>query len=110
MPSTLSSMLVRTSRIEPTPRATSPVIRPSRGPGPRPAPMYSAPASALPTMASASTTIRTVRLLNSGSTRSVASVVKPMMAAFATVPMPGRCRSGIQSNSTNTDTMVITVP
>jgi len=72
--------------------------------------MYSAPASALPTIARASTTIRTVRLPNSGRIRRVASVVKPMMAALATVPMPGRWRSGIQSNSTNTDTMVITVP
>ena len=72
--------------------------------------MYSAPASALPTMARASTTIRTVRLSNSGSTDRVASVVKPMIAALATVPMPGRCRSGIHSSSTRTDTMVITVP
>ena len=72
--------------------------------------MYSAPASALPTMASASTTIRTVRSLNSGSNRRVASVVKPMMAALAMVPTPGRCRSGIHSSSTMTDTMVMTVP
>ena len=37
--STVSSMPVRTTRIE-WPRAARPVIRPSRGPGPRPAPMY----------------------------------------------------------------------
>ena len=37
--SAVSSMPVRTSRIDPTPRAASPVISPSRGPGPRPAPM-----------------------------------------------------------------------
>ncbi len=72
--------------------------------------MYSAPARALPTIARASTTIRTVRLLNSGSSRSVASVVKPMIAALAMVPTPGRCRSGIQSSSTITDMMVMTVP
>ena len=32
-------MPVRATRIE-TPRRARPVIRPSRGPGPRPAPMY----------------------------------------------------------------------
>jgi hypothetical protein len=35
---TPSSMLVRTTRME-WPRLASPVVSPSRGPGPRPAPM-----------------------------------------------------------------------
>ena len=72
--------------------------------------MYNAPATAFPTMASASTTMRTVRFSNSGITESAASVVKPMIAALAMVPMPGRWRSGIQSSSTNTETIVMTVP
>jgi hypothetical protein len=37
--SAVTSSPVRTSRIDPTPRAASPVISPSRGPGPSPAPM-----------------------------------------------------------------------
>ncbi|MGH3202309.1 MAG: hypothetical protein ACRDP5_09730 [Streptosporangiaceae bacterium] len=37
--STVASIAVRTTRSE-WPRAAKPVINPSRGPGPRPAPMY----------------------------------------------------------------------
>ncbi len=39
VPSTVTSMTVRTTRIEPPLRATKPVISPSRGPGPSRAPM-----------------------------------------------------------------------
>src|SRR3954462_8913530 len=47
--STVTSMLVRITRTEPPVRRTSPVISPSRGPGPRPAPMYAAPATPVKT-------------------------------------------------------------
>src|SRR3954452_14877130 len=45
-----------------------------------------------------------------GSRGSVTSIEMPMTVAFASVPSPGRCRSGIQVSSTRKETITVIVP
>ncbi len=75
---TVTSSEVRTSRIERPVRRASPVISPSRGPGPSWLPMYIAPAIPLPRMASEHDDARASRApRSSGTTASVASIATP---------------------------------
>ena len=107
----MTSSEVRTSRIERPVRRASPVIRPSRGPGPSWLPMYIAPAIPLPTIASEHDERRASPAPgSSGTTASVASIATPMTTALSTVPSPGHCRSGIHSSSTTNDTTMLISP
>ncbi len=107
---TTSSMPVRHSRIERPVTRASPVIRPSRGPGPRWAPMYipvaiphrSTPAVMHPTRASHPDTC--------GSSARLMFIDVPTRTTLLTVPSPGRWRSGIHSSSTAAPTMITSVP
>lgn len=107
---TATSMQVRSSRIDRPVRACSPVIRPSRGPGPNRAAMYRPVASPLRTTPPAISAIRAHSACVAGSTASVASMARPTAKTFETVPRPGRCRSGIHSSSTTTPTAIVTSP
>ena len=107
---TVISSEVRTSRIDRPVRRARPVISPSRGPGPSWLPMYIAPATPLPAMASSMTAIRQPRPSMAGTTASVASMATPMTTALSTVPRPGHWRSGIQSSSTTNDTTMLIAP
>jgi hypothetical protein len=108
--STVSSMVVRTRRIDAADRATSPVISPSRGPGPSRAPMYSPVATPLSSTPPARNTTRTASAPGVGSRASAASTLTPRIVTLATVPAPGRRRSGTQASSTSAPTPVTTQP
>ena len=92
-------------------RRASPVISPSRGPGPSWLPMYIAPATPLPTIAtSIDGHAPAPGPAMSGTTASVASIASPMTTALSTVPSPGHWRSGIHSSSTTNDTTMLISP
>ncbi len=93
----------------PIPRA-SPVIRPSRGPGPSPAPMYSTLASALSTTAKTIAPSRTGIDSQCGSSQSPVSTEMPTSTTLLTVPTPGHWRSGIQASRTTAPVSTVTVP
>src|SRR5579884_169516 len=107
--STVSSIPVRTTRIE-CPRAASPVIRPSRGPGPSPAPMYAPVATPLRKTPPTRQATRAAIACGACTWPSTRSIVAPTRTTLLSVPMPGRCRSGIQSKSTATPTRIAHVP
>jgi hypothetical protein len=107
--STVPSMPVRTTRIE-CPRAAMPVISPSRGPGPSPAPMYRPVATPFSATPLTITTTRTGSAWGGGMVASTRSITPPTMTTLHSVPMPGRCRSGTHSSSTATPTMTDHVP
>src|SRR5438270_2251735 len=106
---TLTSSDVRTTRIE-CPRFASPVIRPSRGPGPRPAPMYAPVATPLRNTPTTRHTIRSASSCGCERCASTTSIVPPMKITLLTVPIPGRSRSGIHSSRTNSPTRMLHVP
>lgn len=87
---TTTSMLVRTNRTDSPVRATNPVIRPSRGPGPMPAPMYRTLANPLRRTPVTSMRIRTGMESKSGKKASEVSTEMAMTTTLATVPNPGR--------------------
>ena len=91
-------------------RAAIPVISPSRGPGPSPAPMYSA--EPIPKANTPATISAIFRARSSGSGRwgRTTLTVPPMSTALRIVPRPGRTRSGIHSRSRAKPTMMITLP
>ncbi|RNL65186.1 hypothetical protein EFK50_04265 [Nocardioides marmoriginsengisoli] len=97
---------MRTSRIETPVRRCSPVIRPSRGPGPNCEPMYSAVATPLSRTPASSITIRTTYESGVLSRLSATSAERPTRNAFAIVPRPGSSLIGIQRSST---TRLITI-
>ncbi|KRE63128.1 hypothetical protein ASG78_05055 [Nostocoides sp. Soil756] len=99
---------MRTSRIDRPLRRASPVISPSRGPGPSWLPMYRAPANPLPTIPTTIRGMRAPRVPTGGSTPSMTSVASPTTTALRTVPRPGHWRSGIHSRST-TKLVAITI-
>jgi len=108
--STVSSMQARTRRSDRPVRRASPVISPSRGPGPNRAPMYmplATPHSAMPPSISG---IRHSSRALPGSSASVTFIEVPTSTTLLTVPRPGRCRSGIQPSSTTAPTRIETVP
>ena len=107
---TLASIAVRASRTERPVRATSPVIRPSRGPGPSPAPTYSTVDTALSRTAPSISATRAGTDSGAVSTASLASTVTAMTMTLATVPIPGLFRSGIQASSTATPTTAEATP
>ena len=108
--STVSSMPVRHSRIERPLTRASPVISPSRGPGPKRAPMYMPVAiphsSTPPTMHP----IRAAQPVASGTSSRPTFNDTPTSTTLLTVPGPGRCRSGIQNSRTAAPTITDTVP
>ena len=107
--STVTSIRVRTRRIG-QPRPARPVISPSRGPEPSPAPMYSPVPTPLVRIPAARKTTRTTSARGWGSSGSTASATSPTTITLLTVPMPGRCRSGTQSSRTATLTAMSTDP
>ena len=85
---------VRTSRIERPVRRCSPVIRPSRGPGPKRAEMYRPVAAPFSTMPASSSGMRQRRArARPGPARACASIARPTTKTLETVPRPGRCRA-----------------
>jgi hypothetical protein len=54
--------------------------------------------------------MRSARPSNGGRSSSARSTVTAMTNTFATVPMPGRCRSGIHSANTNSAVIAVMVP
>jgi hypothetical protein len=107
---TVTSMRVRTSRIERPVTRERPVISPSRGPGPNWEPMYIAEAAPLRTTPPSMSAMFHPRCSGWGRNRRVRSSEGPMSRALRTVPMPGCCRSGIQMRSTTKDSRVTMVP
>src|SRR6185437_15049122 len=91
-------------------RAANPVISPSRGPGPRPAPMYMPVATPFSTTPDAMTATCTGSECGGGTTARTRSITAPTSTTLHSVPRPGRCRSGIQSSSTTAPTMIAQVP
>ena len=108
--STVSSMQTRTRRRERPVRRARPVISPSRGPGPKRAPMYmplASPQSKIPPSISG---MRHASGAPPGSSASVTFIELPTRTTLLTVPRPGHCRSGIQPSSTTAPTRIETVP
>ena len=104
-------MPVRTSRIDLPVRRASPVISPSRGPGPKRPPMY------IPVAMPQSRIAPTSDDPPPGSGRrcgeqpaATGSSNDPTSTTLLSVPSPGRCRSGIQSSSTSAPTMMTMTP
>src|SRR5690606_33997944 len=108
--STLTSIPVRTSRIDQPVRRARPVINPSRGPGPSCAPMYRPVANAHTSTPASMKATRSRRWSGVDSSARLRSAKGPMSRVLATVPRPGLCRSGIQASSTATEARIITVP
>ncbi len=108
--STVSSIPVRTSRSDRPVRRCSPVMSPSRGPGPKAAAMYRPVATPLRTMPAVSRAACGSTPCTPGTTASVASMDSPTANTLETVPSPGRCRSGTHSSSTSAPTATDTVP
>ncbi len=80
------------------------------GPGPSPAPMYipvAIPFASTPTRQQAQ---RSTVPCASGTSQSTRSITAPITIAFASVPSPGRSRSGIQNSRTTTPTRIDQVP
>ena len=98
--STEPSMPVRTAHSGQPVRACNPVIRPSRGPGPKRAPMYRPVASASTSRPPAKASACCQATANSGSSHSPNCALGPMSNTLSTVPRPGRCRSGHHNSST----------
>ena len=107
---TVNSMPVRVRRMDHPVLATKPVINPSRGPGPMPAPMYRAVAKAFSTIPATMASERITRPSRCGSNADVASTATAITTTLLTVPRPGRCRSGIHISSTATPVMAVMVP
>ncbi|SNS31842.1 hypothetical protein SAMN05421642_101569 [Rhodococcoides kyotonense] len=91
-------------------RATNPVIRPSRGPGPIPAPMYNAVANPLITMPDTIIGILIASESTSGSQFNDTSTAIAMTTTLLTVPSPGFCRNGIHTRSTAIPVSAVIVP
>lgn len=105
-----SSIRVRTRRSGQPLRRVSPVISPSRGPGPSCAPTYSAVAKAQATTPASMNSVRGHSPSGVGSHARWMSAKGPSSSVLATVPRPGICRSGSQARSTATEVTTITVP
>ena len=103
-------MPVRTTRIDRPLRLASPVIRPSRGPGPNAAPMYmpvATPHSETPTTISA---IRQASGAPCGSIARDQFIASPIRTALLTVPSAGHWRNGTHKTKTAAPTRTTTVP
>lgn len=108
--STVSSRQVRVSRIDRPVRRASPVISPSRGPGPKWAPMYMPVAMPHSTMPAAMSAIRHAIACTCGSQSRLRFIDTPMSTTLLMVPIPGIWRSGIHSSRTAAPTTITTVP
>src|SRR5690606_6643838 len=107
--STTTSSNVRVRRME-GPNLAIPVINPSRGPGPRLAPMYSPEANPTVKIPPASMTTRHSIDSGSGSTRAARSKTTPMTRAVRPVARPNRAWGGIRRARTRTEPMIDNVP
>lgn len=107
---TVNSIPVRASLMDHPVRATRPVINPSRGPGPIPAPMYNAVAKALTTMPDTMADARSTTPSSCGNIAVVVSTASAMTITLLTVPSPGRCRSGIHISNTAIPVIAVIVP
>ncbi len=90
MSTTVNSIPVRVRRIDHPVLATRPVINPSRGPGPIPAPMYSAVANAFTTIPATMARVRTKNPSRCGNIADVTSTATAITTTLLTVPSPGR--------------------
>ena len=108
--STVSSMPVRHSRIERPVTRARPVISPSRGPGPRCAPMYMPVATPHSSTPAAMQPILAAHPETRGNVARLTFIDSPTSTTLLTVPTPGRCRSGIQNSRTAAPTMMVRVP
>lgn len=108
--STTSSMPNRTRVIGQPNRRCSPVIIPSRGPGPSAAVRY----SPLPSAIAATPMITSARRIptdsTAGSSGSMTSSAKPMTTTLSSVPNPGRSPKGSQISSTTTPISCVARP
>lgn len=107
---TVNSIPVRVSRIDHPVLATRPVIKPSRGPGPIPAPMYRAVANAFTTIPVTMASDRITSPSRCGNSADVASTATAITTTLLTVPKPGRCRSGIHISKTAAPVIAVMVP
>ncbi|MDQ1628283.1 MAG: hypothetical protein QOI54_2027, partial [Actinomycetota bacterium] len=98
--STAISMPVRHIRIERPVTRASPVMRPSRGPGPKCAPMYMPVATPHSSTPPTRQPMRAGHADTCGRTSRPTFMETPTSTTLLTVPRPGRCRNGIQSSST----------
>ncbi|TKI07296.1 hypothetical protein FCN80_07040 [Martelella alba] len=101
-------MAVRTYFIDQPVRLLMPVIRPSRGPGPKFAPIYIAVAMALMTIPPSNSPPRRTISSTGGSSDNVASATTPSTITLLTVPRPGNCRRGIHNTKTAAPTKMMT--
>lgn len=108
--STVTSRQVRTRRMERPVRRASPVISPSRGPGPKCAPMYMPVAIPQSTMPVTIAPIRQPIACTRGSQSRLRFIDTPMSTTLLIVPRPGSWRSGIHSSRTAAPTTITTVP
>jgi len=102
-------MAVRAARTD-APRRARPVMSPSRGPGPRSAPMYIAVPSENATVPTSNAPTWNTRSSKTGIHPSPTLTNIPTSRAFTTVPIPGRSRNGIHSSRTSSDTPTTTDP
>jgi hypothetical protein len=72
--------------------------------------MYMPVATPLSTTPDTSSTMRSHMADGVGISQSAASTARPTTTTLLTVPMPGRCRSGIHSSSTTAPVAITTVP
>jgi len=72
--------------------------------------MYRPVATPFRTTADTMTTARTGSECGGATTARTTSMTAPITMTLHSVPMPGRCRSGIHSSSTSAPTMITQVP
>jgi len=72
--------------------------------------MYRPVATPFRTTPDTMTTARTGIGCGGGTTARTTSMTTPIRITLHTVPIPGRCRSGIHSSSTSAPTMITQVP
>ncbi len=107
---TLPSIKLRTFQIGQPVRACRPVIRPSRGPGPRRAPMYRPVARATSSMPAQNIASCQPRPTAGGSSHSPNCAEGPISITLSTVPTPGFWRSGHHSSSTSAPITLVARP
>ena len=102
-------MPVRTARSD-IPRAASPVISPSRGPGPKAAPMYMPVATPLSSTPESSNVHRAAGSWAGSNAIRQSSITRPTTTTLLSVPSPGRWRSGIHSSITSAPARQTQIP
>ena len=110
VPSTATSRAIRIGPTGLSSTRLSPVISPSRAPGPSWAPMYMA--AVMPLTITPTTIIAdaTARFGAAGISAIPISMLTPTHRAFRTVPMPTRWRRGMKASSTTKLTVMLRIP